>query len=214
MSEDRYAFGDRVRHAKRPEWGIGSVVKAEHGAVNGQNGQNGQRLSVRFPGVGVKTFVTGHAELQRVTEDVGEVHADGTSDHPVRLWDRIADAEWLAPVAQRKIEEAMISLPSEARDPFRTAEQRLTYTLSLYRFDRTGRGLVDWAIAQTGLDDPLSRFNRHELEQYFDRWAFERDAHLGRVLQEFDGDPARLDALLAKAPPAARKAVRRHSALR
>ena len=63
MADDCFGFGDRVRNRKRPEWGVGSVVKAENASVNGHAGQ---RLSVRFPSVGVKTLSTGHADLERV----------------------------------------------------------------------------------------------------------------------------------------------------
>lgn len=205
MSSERFAFGDRVRHRKRPEWGIGSIVKAEDRPLNGQPGQ---RVSVRFPGVGVKTLSVAHAELERVTESA-EQAPEAEEPHPVHVWDRIGKDEWLAPVAQRKIEEAMTRLPAAASDPFRSLAGRIEFMLGLYRFDRTGRAMIDWAVAQTGLDDPLTRFNRHELEQYFDRWALERDAQLARIVQEATEAGESVEGLFADAPPAARKAVRR-----
>ena len=206
MSDGRFEFGDRVRHAKRPEWGIGSVVKAETAT---SNGCGAQRISVRFPGVGVKVLNTAHASLQLVTEP--SLGADIAVDegNPVQVWGRIRDAEWLAPVAQRKIEEAMISLPSEVRDPFNGIGHRLAVTAGLYRFERSGAGLIAWAVAQTGLDDPLSRFSRHELEQYFDRWAQEREAHLHRLLQEAGADSSAVRQVLSKGPAGAREAARR-----
>ena len=183
MSDERFAYGDRVRLAGRPEWGVGSVVKAEDLAVNGSITQS---LSVRFAGVGVKRLNTAHADLCREAHVEPEEHA---VEHvnAVEVWGKMAESDWLAPLAQRKIEEAMISLPSQATDPFRTVRDRIEFALGLYRFARTGRGLIDWAVAQTGLEDPLTRFSRHELEQYHDRWAFERDAHLGRLVQEAGG---------------------------
>ena len=62
-----------------------------------------------------------------------------------------------------------------------------------------------------GLGDPLSRFTRQELEELYRSWAFERDAHLGRLLsdQEFRSNPAVLNELLPKAPPTAQAAARR-----
>jgi hypothetical protein len=210
MSKQGFAFGDRVRHAKRPEWGIGSVVKVEDAPVGGEPSQ---RVSVRFPNAGVKVLSTLHAELEHVAEpDTASPNGEETS--AVAVWDRVRESDWLAGVAERKIEEAMIALPLEVRDPFRSMRQRLESTLALYRFERTGRGLVDWAVAQTGLNDPLSRFNRHELEQFFDRWAFERDAHLARLVQDVESDKALLEELSAKAPPAARSALRRRAAVR
>ena len=44
MSQRKFEFGDRVRHARRPEWGIGSIVKTQDTVFGGNPGQ---RLSVR-----------------------------------------------------------------------------------------------------------------------------------------------------------------------
>jgi hypothetical protein len=210
MSSERFEFGDRVRHVERPEWGVGSVLRAEDISVNGRAAQ---RLSVRFSGVGVKKLITGEARLKRVT-DVPGLTVEDTEAAPLAQWDKVGQSDWLAPVAQRKIEETMISLPAEARDPFASVARRLAFVLDLYRFDRSGRGLIDWAVAQSGLDDPLARFNRHELEQFFDRWAVERDAQLGRLLQEAAFDSKLVEHLLAHAPADAGKAVRRFMAVR
>lgn len=203
MASQRFEFGDRVRHAKRPEWGIGSVAKAEL-----LPGGGAQRLTIRFAGAGIKTLDTSHAELQRVVEEASAPVDDDASPN-VTDWDRIGEAEWLAPMAQRKIEEAMVSLPEAARDAFRSLVDRVGFTVRLFRFDRSGRSLVEWAVAQTGLDDPLSRFNRHELEQYFDRWAYERDQHLRRLLRDCASENVDVNALLDGAPPTARAAARR-----
>ncbi len=206
MSDRKFEFGDRVRHARRPEWGIGSIVKAEETHVNGEHAQ---RLSVRFPNAGLKTISTSHAELQLVTEEAGAVN--GTDEgHPLSGWDRVNEGDWLGDVAQRKLDEVMVSIASEVRDPFNSLRQRLAACLQLYRFQRDGRSLIDWAVAQSGLDDPLSRFTRHELEQLFDRWATNRDAQLQRLLQEARSDPATVQDLIQSAPPAAADAVTRH----
>jgi len=210
MSSERFEFGDRVRHGERPEWGTGSVVRAEDVTIKGQPSQ---RLSVRFPNIGVKTLITAQAQLKRVTEGAPP-EPGGEEATPVADWDKVGQADWLAGVAQRKIEEAMISLPAEARDPFAPVARRLAFALGLYRFDRSGRGLSEWAVAQSGLADPLTRFNRHELERFFDRWAFERDAHLARLLQEATLEPRLIEKLLAQAPPDAEKAARRLMAVR
>jgi hypothetical protein len=113
-------------------------------------------------------------------------------------------AEWLAPVTERKVSERMTALPEAARDPFRSVHDRIAFTLRLFRFDRSGRGLVDWSVAQSGLEDPLARFNRHELEVWYERWATERDAHLRRLLNDAQADPALVKKLVAEAPPDAR----------
>ncbi len=209
MSDRQFSSGDRVRHANRPEWGIGTVLKAEQLPANGHAAQ---RLSIRFPNAGIKTLVTGHAELERI-EDKADPFS-GFGSPTVHDWVKLNGNDWLAPMAQRKIEEALLSLPQDVRDPFNSLQKRLTLTLGLYRFDRSGRGIIDWAVAQTGLDDPLSRFTRQELEQRFERWTHERDNHLAKLLQEVRNEPAILAAALKNAPPAAQQAVRRLTAAR
>jgi hypothetical protein len=212
MSDTLYSSGDRVRHSGRPEWGVGTVVKTEQLPANGQLSQ---RLSIRFPNAGTKTLISGHAELQRVTDTADPFESEAPS---VKDWDKMNGSDWLAPVAKRKVEEAMLSLPSEIRDPFNSMQKRLTMMLNLYRFDRSGKGLMDWAVAQTGLDDPLSRFSRQDLEQKFERWACERDSYLSKLLQEIrngggggigGNEQSILNVALKQAPPAAVETVRR-----
>jgi hypothetical protein len=209
MFTEAFVFGDRVRHVRRPEWGVGTIMKAED---LGMNGQRSQRLSVRFPNAGMKTLLSDHAEIEKVTGN-GDPYADHHTA-TVSDWDKLHESEWLSTVAQRKVKETMISLPMEARDPFNSLAKRLELTLGLYRFDRSGRGLMDWAVAQTGMDDPLSRFTRHELEQHFDRWAYEREQHLAKLLQEARMEPAVVKDVMKRALPAAQGAVRKLTAAR
>lgn len=206
---ERFEFGDRVRHDKRPEWGIGSVVKAEESTVNGSPMQ---RLSVRFPNAGIKTLSTQHAELSVVADEPGT--STITDDSPsIETLDRMNDG-WLGSMAKRKVDEIMLAIPEPARDPFSSYRQRLQFTLALYRFDRSGRGLIDWAVAQSGLDDPLGRFTRQELEQMFDRWSMERDNHLRKLLDEGRTETNVVRELMASAPAPAQHAVQRIHARR
>ncbi len=200
MSRRTFQFGDRVRHVRRPEWGIGSIVRTEDLTVNGERAQ---RVSVRFANGGLKQISTAHTELELLT---GDAAPDGA---PLGGWDRMKEGDWLAPLAQRKVGEAMTSLPPELRDPFNSLARRLATCLDLYRFDRSGRSIIDWAIGQSGLEDPLTRFTRHELEVLFDQWAGEREAMLQRLLTECRSDPELLRKLSAQAPPAAREPLRR-----
>jgi hypothetical protein len=205
MSDRKFEYGDRVCHATRPEWGIGLVVKTE---MLSTNGQNAQRLAIRFPNDGLKTISTAHAELELITEDIAAVHTDGEAS-PLGGWDKMEDSEWLGEVAQRKVREVMVGLSERVRDPFRPVEDKLQACLELFRFERTGRGLVEWAVAQSGLDDPLSRFTRHELEVLFDEWASNRHRHLQQLFSQVHGDKQLISRLLATAPPAAQASVRR-----
>jgi len=206
MSDTKLSFGDRVRHASRPEWGIGTVVKIETVPVNGHTSQ---RLSVRFPNAGMKTLIADGVELHRV-QDTGDPLSEHFDSAPVaRAWNKYTQDDWLSPVARKKVLEALISLPQEMRDPFFSLQKRLHQTFRLYRFDKSGKGIIDWAVAQTGLDDPLSRFSRQELEQHFARFASERDGHLQKLIQEARGDMSVINAALENTPPAAIEAVRR-----
>jgi hypothetical protein len=122
---------------------------------------------------------------------------------------------WLDKAAATSPDEVMARIPEPCTDPFKTLDQRLAATLLLYRFSDTGGSLIDWAAAQTGLKDPLSRFNRHELERFFKRFAHARDEHLKKLVLELKKkDPALLGRTLRGAVPSAQQALRRLDVLR
>lgn len=206
MTAIAFKMGDKVRSTKRPEWGDGSVMKLE--AITFQ-GKTDQRIYVRFAAVGMKTLLASAADL---------VHADGsggdiltTIHRPTTLADveKTKESGWLGALDRRGPEEVMTSLPPSATDPFLSVRRRLENTLGLYRFDGAAGRLIDWAVAQSGVNDPMTRFNRNQLEQFFQRWKFALDAHLIGLLGEARRDPDALQAALAKASPAAQKAVQR-----
>ncbi|MFO0894721.1 MAG: DUF3553 domain-containing protein [Phycisphaerales bacterium] len=202
--------GDKVRHPKRPEWGVGQVMRTE---VLAKDGQQDQRIWIRFPTVGLKTVLASVAALEQVgalADPLATIHTPRTLiDH-----EAAKESGWLGQISKQGTDQIMSGLPPRAVDPFLSLGKRLENTLSLYRFQPTGRGLIEWAVAQSGLDDPLSRFSRHELEQYFQRWRFELDAHLGRLLLELRREPETLKSVLSRAPAAAAAAVRRVQQLR
>lgn len=203
-SEVRWSFGDRVRIPSKPEWGIGSVTRVASACVKGEPCWT---LTVRFPNAGIKTLNTSVAMLERVEEttDAGA----GEAAVVIAEAEMTAGDELFGPMAKRRVEALMVVLPEPCRDPFRSLAARVTLTLELYRFDDSNRGLVDWAVAQTGLDDPLSQFNRQELETHFRKWSEERDQHLAKLVREakFKGEP--VDRELARGPAAARTAAAR-----
>lgn len=207
-TEQPYVPGEKVRHTKRPEWGVGVIQRAES-LRRGVHAD--QRLSIRFANAGLKTVLASVADLQRVNGDAA-VSDNGT------LVDREMAGEtgWLAEISKKKPADAMTSIPSQATDAFIPVWRRLEFVLGLYRFEPVGGKLIDWAVAQSGLDDPLSRFNRHELEQFFANWAIERDAALSRLLQDMEvrNNPGMLRDVVSKAPAAGQQAVRRISAFR
>ena len=206
MSVKTFEYGDNVKHAKRPEWGIGTVIKVERFA---KDDITGQRLTVRFPNGGLRTLTVPPAELEVSTEPEEPAAAPNRDLESAAVWDKVDKEGWLGSVAKRKSAEAIIAIPLPARDPFNGLSQRLAHTLELYRFDRTGSSLIDWAVAQTGLDDPLTHYTRHELEHFFDRFAYERDEHLRRLLDDCRHEPGLVRRVMAKARPSAQQAVRR-----
>lgn len=188
-------MGDRVRHAGKPEWGNGQVTAAE--AVV-QDGRACQRITVRFDRVGLKTLSTAFADL-RPAETL--LTADAPAD-PL-----LAD--------EPDPQELLARIPDTATDPFSTPRKRLEVTLGLYRFSDRAGSLLDWAAAQTGLRDPLARFSRHELESHFQKFQFNLDNHLKKLVRELrKADPATLAAVTAAAAPSAKQALRRADAAR
>jgi hypothetical protein len=124
-----------------------------------------------------------------------------------------AEGNWLKLAEAGSIDETMTRVPEIASDPFRTRKSRLESTLSLYRFSGTGASLLDWAAMQSGLKDPLARFNRHELERFFERFQNSLDAHLKRLVLELKkAEPQALAEVLAAAPAFAKQALRRADA--
>ncbi len=205
MTEIRFKTGDRVRHDKRPEWGIGQVQRVENVHVAGKPAQ---RLVIRFSNAGQKTISSLGAVIRPMPVEMPRLNGSANAE-PGTLVDREGGAEtgWLGAISKEKPEGAMVELPHEATDPFLPREARFKATLDLYRFQPTGRSLIDWAVARSGLEDPLSRFTRHELEQFFERWAFLRGKHLAKLVEEMKHDNGAMDAALQSAPHAARRAV-------
>ena len=117
----------------------------------------------------------------------------------------------LTQAVEQKLLEIMHSIPLACRDPFNTSEHRLRRTLELYKYDMSGRGLMEWAMAQTGMDDPLTRFNRTELEVFFKHYSHELNQHLAKLLSEMREETDTVLRLVAEAPQRAKRAVEKMS---
>lgn len=187
-----FTQGMQVRHRQRPEWGAGNVTRVE---TLTRAGNRDQRLWIKFGAAGLKTLLASAADLE-------VVEGTGAAEHTFAAREIASEGGWLGQIAKKRPEQAMTELPPDATDPFLTPERRLKNLLGLFRFDGTAR-LLDWAIAQTGLDDPLSRFNRTELEAFYKEWSRERDTQLFRLVNEFRRKRQPIDALLVDAPRAA-----------
>ncbi|MBL9031992.1 MAG: DUF3553 domain-containing protein [Phycisphaerae bacterium] len=199
MTTRDWKLGQLVVHAGKPEWGVGEIRSAQ-AAV--EDGKSCQRLVVRFERAGVKTLSTAYADLRAPDDAIPArdqfAKAPASADSP------------FAELEKPDLAALMSALPEAATDPFKPKAARLAATLALYRFSSTGASLLDWAAAQTGLSDPLTRFSRHELEQLFDRFRVNLDGHLRQLAFELrrEDAPALARALAAAAPPA-QQALRR-----
>jgi len=196
MTTQRYQFGDRIVHADKPEWGVGQVIGAEDVTIDGVAGQ---RLKIRFDREGLKSLATQIADLLPAESQTAMERAEAEV------------VPGLNPDASEQVvREVMTTIPESARDPFASLTARLSATFALYRFEPTGASLVDWAAAQSGLTDPLSRFNRHELEEFFRRFAVTRDEQLRSLLNEAKRtDPQAIPNAAKGAPQAGVEAGRR-----
>ena len=93
-------------------------------------------------------------------------------------------AGWLNDLEGSTGKNELWDLPDELTNPFASISERLQATLQTYKYSTEPKALFDWAVRQTGLDDPLSKYNRHELEQAFPRFARDRDAHLRDMVRQ------------------------------
>jgi hypothetical protein len=197
--QHEFKFGDKVQHTGKPEWGSG-VVSAAVAAV--QDGKPCQRLTVRFERAGIKTLSTAFATLRPAEETPEIARALAESENEI-----------LGASGDKRVEEIMTGLPDPATDPFASLAGRMKATLGLFRFSDQAGSLIDWAAAQSGLKDPLSKFNRHQLEEFFRRFEVNRDTHLAKLAAEMRRkEPRELPVLVKDAPPAAQRVLRRESA--
>ncbi|MCR9216166.1 MAG: DUF3553 domain-containing protein [bacterium] len=197
IAQDVFGFGDRVVHAGKPEWGIGVVSSAQNLS---QDGKACQRLTIRFERAGLKTLSTAVADIRPA--DQADAPARQIRSESEGATTTESNGSWLQELEAGDPAEVMARLPQSCTDPFQSIGNRIKATLGLFRFSDSGGSLLDWAAAQTGMKDPLSRFNRHELEQFFARFQTNRDAHLRRLAAEaLKKDPGCLREAAKNAPP-------------
>lgn len=177
----QFSRGDVVIHTRRPEWGDGlvdEVVNIDH------EGKAAQRLIVKFANQGRVTLNTGIAPL--VSKDAAV--AMSTFRNPTyspasaSATPPAAGKDWLS--VFEKQEHELHKLPDSLSDPFMGTIARIETTLETYRYSTEARSLIEWAIAQTGLNDPMTKYTRHELEQGFERYARDRDVHLKDLVRQ------------------------------
>lgn len=187
----RFQRGDRVVHPRKPEWGDGVVREAR--AIH-HEGQSAQRLTVQFTNRGRAVINTAVAPL-RPTDGSDDVERD--KDREMSTHTSTRQGGWIESL-ERSVSgngHELWSLPEDMTDPFASLQQRLLATLNSYRFSTQPRKLIDWAVMQTGLNDPLSRYTRPELEQAFPGFARNRDQHLKTLVKKIkqNGQPELLE---------------------
>jgi len=201
MSEAvRYNVGDRVRHRTRPEWGEGTVASAQAAT---HEGRSAQRLVINFANHGRVTLNSAMAPIapaDTVNVPAGKPSGGG------------GGAGWLSGLEGKNIDADMLSdLPEDVSDPFASLARRMRLTGDLYRFRREPRSVMEWAVAQSGLTDPLTRFSRNDLEQQFIAFEQARDAHLRSLMvaAKKAGDTAAMNEAAQHKLPEARAATER-----
>ena len=195
-------MGDRVIHGSKPEWGVGIVSTSSMGD---HEGTPCQRLVIRFDRAGLKTVSTAFANIEPSGDRVGVVTEKETTTAKSD-----GQANPILKASHREVQDIMTQIPDAAKDPFATPGQRLKATLSLYRFTSSGGPLIDWAVMQSGLSDPLTRFTRHELEDFFGFFEKILWKHLGKMVKEARDVPAsELVQIRDSAPQAGRDALQR-----
>ncbi len=195
-------MGDRVVHASKPEWGVGVVATSSMGD---HEGVPCQRLAIRFDRVGLKTVSTAFAKIEPAGDRVGTVPEKETVAAKAQ-----GESNPIFKASAREIQDIMTRIPEMARDPFVSPAQRLQATLDLYRFSSSGGALIDWAVMQSGLSDPLSKFTRHELENFFGFFEKILWKHLGKMVREARDVPAaELVRIRDSAPLAGQQALQR-----
>ncbi len=194
-----------MRHPKFPEWGSGAVIKVENTA---NDGEPTTRVTVRFSSKGLKSFVGDQLPLELLASE-HQMPGDHSCTRPAIAVVEDLERSGLTQAVEQKLLEIMHAIPMACRDPFNTAEHRLRRTFELYKYDMSGRGLMEWAMAQTGMDDPLTRFSRPELEVFFKNYSHELNQHLAKLLSEMHEEKTTVQRLLEEAPVRAKRAVER-----
>ncbi len=172
--------GDRVVHPRRPEWGAGVVNQVD---LVTQDGRQTQRLTVTFEHHGRVVINTAVAPLEPAPDRTQD---PDTSMNATRTPTSASDGGWLAALERNGKPKGseLWALPASFSDPFVNDAARLHNVLDSFRFGLDARGLIDWAIAQTGLADPLSKYTRHDLEQAYQHYARDRELHLREMVRQ------------------------------
>ena len=183
-----FTVGDKVAHPRKPEWGTGVVREA---SVVTHEGTQAQRLRVDFANKRNTIINTAIAPLIRgEAAGNGFFNATGVEREQPHMshtpTNKLSAAGWLDELETSKGmgKRELWDLPASLNDPFSSNEQRLAATLDTFKYSTEPGPLFQWAVVQTGEDDPLTKYTRVELEQAFPRYARDRDNHLFDLVRQ------------------------------
>jgi len=178
-----FKVGDKVAHPRKPEWGTGVVIDAQPATLNGIQAQ---RLRVDFANKRNTTINTAIAPLipGDATDDRFNPPKGFGQDMTMSANTDKLGAGWLDQLEGKNGgKRELWDLPDACNDPFSSDEEQLDATLETFKFSTDPGPLFQWAVVQTGLDDPLSKHTRVELEQAFPRYARDRDNRLFELVR-------------------------------
>ncbi len=183
MDTVRFELGETVIHPNCPEWGSGKVKEAQ--SIT-HEGRPVQRIRVDFSNAGSKWLNTAMAPLQKKTREADApkmkiAPSMATSQVSAKAQaEALPDKGWLDALEANRNRGTpeLWELPAALTDIMRSPEDRLAQTAEAYRFSHEPGPLFQWAVTQTGLDDPLSRYTRVELEKTYFQYSKLRDDHL------------------------------------
>lgn len=202
-----FKVGDTVAHPKKPEWGSGVVKQAQPAT---HNGVQAQRLRVDFankPNTTINTAIAPLVSGDAMDDNFNQPKGFG-QDMSMSTNTNKAGAGWLDQLEGKSGgQRELWDLPDACDDPFSSDEEQLDATLNTFKYSTDPGPLFQWAVVQTGLDDPLSKYTRVELEQAFPRYARDRDNRLFELVRQMKRN-GEIDTLRRKAQTCKHRAGR------
>ena len=208
MKPPHFKVGDKVAHPKKPEWGTGVVVDARPAS---HNGIEAQRLRVDFANKRNTTINTAIAPLvsgEQLNQSFKPTPKGLGQDMSMSTNASNLGSGWLDELeGANGGKRELWDLPQGCDDPFSSDEEQLDCTLDTFKYSTDPGPLFQWAVVQTGLDDPLTKYTRVELEQAFPRYTRDRDNRLFELVRMMKRN-GQLDLLRKKAQSCPHRAGR------
>ena len=194
-----FKVGDKVAHPKKPEWGTGVVVHAQPAT---HEGIAAQRLRVDFANKRNTTINTAIAPLvsgDQINQSFTPPPKGLGQDMSMSTNTSKPGAGWLDELeGANGGKRELWDIPDACDDAFSSDEQQLDACLDTFKYNTDPGPLFQWAVVQTRLDDPLTKYTRVELEQAFPRYARDRDNRLFELVRQMKRN-GQIDLLRKKA---------------